>query len=880
MAASPVIYIAQARANPLTPMSPDLKDTRDQNQKTFSTKDVNVLRRWRKALNIRYTQTLRHFGDYTVIWRDTTFDKKDITLKDLRSGVTALPENLAQSFVQIKSNDRDDKLITVTIYFKKVRRQGGTCLVQGLKCSKWAQTEYHQLVAMVESLKLHEQPNEDWVASQFHRPAVIQPTCSDQSGEATPSPAHQSHSTEQSSAEDLRSVPNRPVCALSKQAGVHDGPMTTPRRPVPQRSHDRDSHVTPLPATVSPSSGSKQPFPLHSPTSSTLLSPNLPSSSPLPPFPDDDITPVPAVPDSSKGVGKVAGIPGTPDSSVVYVQPDVHDATPNSQTSTTSPSTPLPSSAPVGTSTPASTVIPPPQSHLAMHSSVPSLQSLALSQLPVAYILNTLNSLYTRVEVLTQELINTKGELATTQSRVSQLDELIRDTAVRASNTCKVSDRELVGLQDKVNRIDVRVSSLSTAKKSQDSTLRDIKKQMRKMSPTNATHPMPADTPGHSCGLADPPHNTAVTSGQCIPVIVTSDRPASASDGLTRDRTQNRSQQLCHGPSRDRATRPLSDALAARDRRKQPDHGASRDLATNPMPDAATARDSSKRPGHSPSWTPATHLQSPAQHLAARRVQVSSHHLIIGDSVLRYMKGRKMGCRRGERVQVISVSGMTAEDLTHWLMMQPEAPHVRMVTFHVGVNDCKRREVTSCMWDKLISQCHRVFPDAHIQASTILPIKRPNCALGQTVTWSNANLAAVCKRRGAALIDNAEAFAPRGRPLLDLYREHRHDLVHPSHSGLIVLARNIRKTSINSAISSPKISETVSDNISAMVEERLQELRVASSTTNAMQTRSGWLYEDYRHQMYPSYQAYDSADGGHWYNRPYHLMPQQPAQHS
>ena len=470
----------------------------------------------------------------------------------------------------------------------------------------------------------------------------------------------------------------------------------------------------------------------------------------------------------------------------------------------------------------------------------------------------------------------------------------MRDTAIRASNTCKVSDKELAGLQDKIHNIDVRVTSLGTAKKSQDSTIRDIRKQVKKISQTNATRTLPADSAGHSSDPTNPPPNTATITpalmpGQCIPVIVSS----RASQQVRRPHNpgQDRSQQPRHGPSRDPATRHVLDAQTAvtGDFSPQPDYGTSWDPATGPLTGASPTSD--KQTDRGATRDPATLRQSPAEHLAARRVFNSSHHLIIGDSVLRYMQGRKMACRRGERVQVISVSGMTVEDLTHWLIMQPKAPHIRMVTFHVGVNDCKRREVTSYMWHDLVSRCHRAFPNAHIQASSILPVKRPKCALGETVTMSNANLTAVCKKREATLIDNSDSFAPHGRPLLELYNhKNRHDLVHPSHSGLIQLARNIRKSTTSSALSSSEICENPlndSQCISAMVDERLHELRTTSAQktyeSNLREARgtmhntwSGGSYRNHRHQMYPSYQVYHSADGEFKYFRPYQFLSEQP----
>ena len=415
------------------------------------------------------------------------------------------------------------------------------------------------------------------------------------------------------------------------------------------------------------------------------------------------------------------------------------------------------------------------------------------------------------------------------------------------------------------------MSNLTSVKKTQSTTIRDIRKQVKKISAqpiysTNAEMSNPHTGPTQT--LPIPSANPATTSSQ-IPVIITPNR---VDTDRQNQMDRKGGQPSSHGHNRTPATYPLlSNNPDTHD--SQP-HVKAHDQVT------AGAQTHSPPSDKCPNCAPAAYRLTPSQHLSTRRVLKFTDHLIIGDSVLRYMQGRKMACRRGERVQVISVSGMTAEDLTHWLMMQPEAHHVRMVTFHVGVNDCKRREVTSRMWHDLVSKCRRVFPDAHIQASNILPAKRPNCAMGQTVSMSNANLTAVCHNRGVALIDNSDSFAPCGRPLHDLYRKHWQDLVHPSHSGLIVLARNIRKQTLNSALSSPGNIDRSSEasRLSRNIDDYLSELRAASSDTkdnkssavqptDNVQTESGWWY--HHNQAYPLYEEFYPVVGSHSYDPRY-----------
>nr|KAG5707086.1 hypothetical protein BaRGS_011797 [Batillaria attramentaria]KAG5707092.1 hypothetical protein BaRGS_011803 [Batillaria attramentaria] len=134
----------------------------------------------------------------------------------------------------------------------------------------------------------------------------------------------------------------------------------------------------------------------------------------------------------------------------------------------------------------------------------------------------------------------------------------------------------------------------------------------------------------------------------------------------------------------------------------------------------------------------------------------------------------------GERVQIISVSGLKTKDLTTWLHQQDEATDIESVTFHIGVNDCKSGEVTSLSWDEIIGSCRRVFPNARLHASSIIPAKgRQN--INRPIASSNANLHHVCQKRGVVFIDNRSTFvAESGAPRKALYRQDSGDFIHLS----------------------------------------------------------------------------------------------------
>ena len=206
-------------------LPPILKPTKDENQYVAKTKDVNVLRRWQKALQIRYVHLFKEFGPFHVIWKDVTFDKKELALKDLRSGT--LPNNLALSFVQIWSEG--DIFITVTVYFKLNRSKGGSCLVQGLKSTKWAQTEYRQIVEMVERLENQEMHDDGLVTSSLNLPTITHSDSNSPQPKTPSSPTCLSSSTDHMGGRAL----------VSDIFAIMDTP-SPPASPVMQRGVDPD----------------------------------------------------------------------------------------------------------------------------------------------------------------------------------------------------------------------------------------------------------------------------------------------------------------------------------------------------------------------------------------------------------------------------------------------------------------------------------------------------------------------------------------------------------------------------------------------------------------------------------------------------------------
>lgn len=161
--------------------------------------------------------------------------------------------------------------------------------------------------------------------------------------------------------------------------------------------------------------------------------------------------------------------------------------------------------------------------------------------------------------------------------------------------------------------------------------------------------------------------------------------------------------------------------------------------------------------------------------------------LLIGDSVLSHLDPKRLALR-SYRLQKICVGGMTVPDLTQWLNHQPVNDSIRGLIIHVGVNDCSAGPVTVEMWTDLIHLCHKVFPNAHLAFSSLVPAKGMH-HLNNIIFPTNRNLKKACSDVDTNFIDQASSFtAISGAPKLSMYK----DSTHPSFKGTAQLASNIK----------------------------------------------------------------------------------------
>ena len=78
---------------------------------------------------------------------------------------------------------------------------------------------------------------------------------------------------------------------------------------------------------------------------------------------------------------------------------------------------------------------------------------------------------------------------------------------------------------------------------------------------------------------------------------------------------------------------------------------------------------------------------------------------------------------QNENLQKICVPGVTVTDLCHWLSHAPASHTISHVTLHVGVNSCPRGPVSETGWSDFIAMCLKVFPQASLRLSSIIPAR-------------------------------------------------------------------------------------------------------------------------------------------------------------
>ena len=204
--------------------------------------------------------------------------------------------------------------------------------------------------------------------------------------------------------------------------------------------------------------------------------------------------------------------------------------------------------------------------------------------------------------------------------------------------------------------------------------------------------------------------------------------------------------------------------------------------------DARTTRDSP--PIRSTSTSPSPRhtdrdARTPRERMAECRVSPGKTHVLIGDSVFGQIRPELMYPHKAQ--QNISISGLTVDDLLHWLQNVLKCRDVQLLVVHVGVSTCWVNTVTS-MWRALLKLLKSVFPNAVVQLSSLIPPQGEH-PLRKTVAASNAALVKACHSEQVMLADHTDTFNTNsGAPRKALYR----DALHSSPKGTVRLACNVK----------------------------------------------------------------------------------------
>ena len=154
---------------------------------------------------------------------------------------------------------------------------------------------------------------------------------------------------------------------------------------------------------------------------------------------------------------------------------------------------------------------------------------------------------------------------------------------------------------------------------------------------------------------------------------------------------------------------------------------------------------------------------SPRHLMQQHTVPPDCNTLLLGDSIMRRVVEVKMSTGSAH-VRNLAVPGLTVADLCEWLASLPPSLHIKQATFHVGINSCGEGPVSIASWRRLVSLHRRAFPQAVLQASSILPPFGQH-PLTEAASRSMANLRQVCRAERVIYIDHNSSFlSPAGEP--------------------------------------------------------------------------------------------------------------------
>lgn len=368
------------------------------------------------------------------------------------------------------------------------------------------------------------------------------------------------------------------------------------------------------------------------------------------------------------------------------------------------------------------------------------------------------------------------------ETRLEQVDKRQREEAAQADKDLSTVNTNLnSSLQTVSKNLKEETAKLSTTIDSHDGRITHLSTQIKQMRPS------------YALAASNPPDNLKNKHSPTLtPLVPSASTPSKTRLPLTNVTPPTEKQSDANSSQSDSGDEKPS----PRDQRKQAnvpvndeDHrdGDSNDSVDGGKPNSNASK---KAEAKSKEEHKEEHPPSPLERLTNTRIRRGVNTLILGDSITRNFDQEKMSVGQAV-VQNISISGLSVHDVIDWLRKRSPSHAITHVTFHVGINSCGGGPVETRTWLQVIDELLRVFPRAHLQASSIIP-PRGRHYLSQAVHDSNVNLSEACRRTNISFLDNTPVFtAPSGWPKLKLYNTGR-DQIHLSKDGARRLALNIR----------------------------------------------------------------------------------------
>ena len=741
----------------------------DQQQQTFRCRRKTLLLGWRNVLFNRYSPYKNAKSGLSVIW-----EERDINLDLLSFPQTlpSLPQNLFKTFCQIYF--KQTKCITLTLHYNK--KGDGSCLIQGNHTDQWVDTEFKTICEIVDRLQKKKQNEKLGDLPKIVYPSTMEEISDNPSGAIALLQTNLSD-VEVGESADLELEPGEhQLLALPSPEGVtkadnlsleemaspSPGEVKTTASPSPREvmttasPSPEEVKMAPSPSpgeemtSASPSLGEE----MLTTTSLSLLIEGVTQASSSPGMEHTTASPSPgeeqATTSPSPGEAKTTASP-CPGEDLTTASPSPEGGqttaspSPGEEKTTASPS-------PGEGQTTAS---PSPGEVKTTASSSPE-EELTSAPLSLALVKQLINALETKLKNDYDVKIAAAEAQVKNELRI-EYDAKLADAKVQVKNELKVNYNAKMSLmEEEVACLRKENSELTKTNSDLKSQMKDIKKDLKPQKKSSNTQSYSPSLP---------------TQNPFQPLDAVVEKINIDSPGMRDSESDSVGTSVCESESEC----AVSDKAPVCESESK---GAVSDkapvfISMDKSSDWEDVRRRKKQP-------------SPRERFCESRVAADTTHVIIGDSVAVPLKPNLM--YPGSRCQNLSVSGVTLDDVDHWVSNIPVSPQIKVAVIHVGVNTCDSNTITERSWSAVIKKTKKVFPNAEITASSIVP-PRGNHPLKKTVTASNEALQRACVSCKVTFIDNNPIFTTeKGAPRKALYK----DSIHPSGQGTARLACHIK----------------------------------------------------------------------------------------